>query len=257
MTAAPVKIAAPGLTLVGIEQKLGEVYLERFVNLLAARGDVVVTTPKDISQVLGLERQKELVGCSEAGSSCLAELAGALGVEAILSVSLAKTGNSFTVNLRVLRSKDGTQLLTATERLKSEDALQDWLDARAREFSDGLVRALAPAGSVAASSERSKVVPWVPAMLGGALAIAGGITFGLSKSDAAALRSGTLGESAIESAASGGQLKEGLGIAFMITGGAAIATSVVWALLFDTKPPGVGIVISPNGTAMVFSGVWP
>jgi hypothetical protein len=49
---------------------------------------LVVTTPSDIRALLGLERQKQLLGCDE-GASCLAELSGALGAGAIIAGQLA------------------------------------------------------------------------------------------------------------------------------------------------------------------------
>ena len=42
--------------------------------------DIRVMTSGEVAQVIGLERQKQLLGCSETGASCMAELAGALTV---------------------------------------------------------------------------------------------------------------------------------------------------------------------------------
>src|SRR3954464_15436468 len=98
------------------------------VSELTREGGFKVTTKNDVAQVLGIERQKQLLGCGDAQSSCLAELAGALGVDGILSGSLARIGSGFTVTLRVLRATDGSELATASVRVKNEEELQDWLD---------------------------------------------------------------------------------------------------------------------------------
>ncbi len=78
-----------------------------------------MTTKRDIEQILGLERQKALLGCSEGSTTCLAELSGALGVDAVFSGSLAKTGSSYTVTIRVVRAKDGAEVASISERLKT------------------------------------------------------------------------------------------------------------------------------------------
>jgi len=54
LAAAPVKLAAPGLTYVGLEPAMGEVLFERFVAVISEQGDVAVTTTKDLNQLLGV-----------------------------------------------------------------------------------------------------------------------------------------------------------------------------------------------------------
>lgn len=48
-----------------------------------------VMTGRDIGAVLGLERQKQLLGCMDDSTSCSAELAGALGVGALVVGTVA------------------------------------------------------------------------------------------------------------------------------------------------------------------------
>src|SRR4051794_4567099 len=98
LQAAPIRVAAPGFATVGIAPELANVYVERFATVLASTGTVKVTTSRDIAQVIGLERQRQLLGCADE-TSCLAELAGGLGVDAVLSGSLARTGSYITVTL--------------------------------------------------------------------------------------------------------------------------------------------------------------
>lgn len=256
----PIKVAAPGLTCVGIEPRLGKVYLERFVNVLVRRGDIVVTTQEDVSHLLGLERQKQLLGCAEAGSSCMAELAGALGVDLILSGSLAKTGSSYTVNLRLLRAGDGHQVVTATDRLKSEDALQDWLDAQATAIGRALRVHSGTSDSppiLAVEHGRQRLVPWVPAIVGGALASGGAALFAWSKADAQMLRAGGLTGEDIDATFSAGQGKEAGGVVLLATGGVAIASSLVWALLTREDKPQLSVAAPPGGIVMGVSGAMP
>src|SRR3954469_8990811 len=124
LAAAPVRIATTGWSFSGVDAPVGEAFLDRFANQLAANG-IKVTTAKDIAGVLGLERQKQLMGCGAETSSCLAELAGALGVDAVLSGSVVKVGSGLNVTLRVIGARNGAEIASASERLKTEDQVQD------------------------------------------------------------------------------------------------------------------------------------
>ncbi len=104
--AAPLKVAAPDFTFVGLDPTLGAVFQDRFLGRLGSP-ELQVTTQRDVQQLLGLERQRELLGCTTTSTSCIAELAGALGVDAVLTGSLARSDSGFIVSLRVLRSKVG------------------------------------------------------------------------------------------------------------------------------------------------------
>jgi hypothetical protein len=91
-----------------------------------------VITPANVAAVLGAERQRQLLGCTESG--CLAEIGGALGVDyivrgvlaqledsAALSLALVDTRGRTTNEVRTLiRSKSSTDVLQAIERLVPE-----------------------------------------------------------------------------------------------------------------------------------------
>ena len=54
----------------------------------------------EIGALLGVERQKQMLGCGDA--SCLAEIGGALGAKLVLSGSLGKVGESYVLQLQLL-----------------------------------------------------------------------------------------------------------------------------------------------------------
>src|SRR5688572_24149396 len=85
----PLHLAAPGLSYVNLDEKAGDAFLDYFNQQLALAGKIQVATKAEVSAVLGMERQRNLLGCSEQGS-CMAELAGALGVDGIITGSLAR-----------------------------------------------------------------------------------------------------------------------------------------------------------------------
>lgn len=63
-----------------------------------------VVGSSDITSLLGLEKQKQLLQCGE-NSSCLAELGGALGVEYMLSGSVGLLGTRLRISLTVQNVK--------------------------------------------------------------------------------------------------------------------------------------------------------
>src|SRR6185295_5852068 len=95
----PVRLASPGFSLVGLSDQKGALFVEHLNKQLELRG-VSVTGKNDIAALLGLERQKQLLGCSDEQASCLAELAGALGVDGLLTGSLGKVGNGYVVEVK-------------------------------------------------------------------------------------------------------------------------------------------------------------
>jgi hypothetical protein len=238
--ATPIKVAVPGFTVSGAEGNQSDAWVDRFITLLSAGGDLKFITSRDIAQVLGVERQKELLGCSESQGSCLTELAGALGVDAILTGTIAKSGSSYSATLRVLKSNDGSQIAAVTGRVKDLDALQDWFDAQAPELGRqiraafGIGTAEAPAGAVSTSSSPSRSgrgVRLVPVIAGGALAIVGGVLYGLSKVEAAKLQGSPLTRAEINASLSAGPIFEGAGLGMLVGGLVLVAAGVVWLLV--------------------------
>ncbi|MDP2275852.1 MAG: hypothetical protein Q8K32_34225 [Archangium sp.] len=65
------------------------------------RGYFRSLTSKDVQTILGLERQKQLMGCAEA-SSCLTELAGAMGAPYLLSGTISQIGPSLQLSMQMI-----------------------------------------------------------------------------------------------------------------------------------------------------------
>jgi hypothetical protein len=248
LTVSPVKLAAPGITCVGLEQGLCEVYLEHFVSILSADGRVRITTSKDVAQLLGFERERQLLGCGEARGSCLAELAGALGVDGLVSASVAKTDSGFLVNLRVLHAADGTVWVQATGKASGDEEVQAWLEAQARAFEAQL--AGTPGGSL---------MRWSPALAGGLVLVGGAVLFGWSKADAGQLTDTTnaLSPQQLSIIAARGKVMQPLGIALMSVGATGIAASLLWVALAPEAPAQVAVVPTQGGAVFTVGGVLP
>lgn len=250
---APVRVASTGWSFVGIEPALGEVFLERFVTELEkrGRGRLSITTQRDVSQLLGLDRQRQLLGCAE--SACLAELAGALGVEVVISGTLAKTAAGYTATLKALDTTTGRARISESTRAEDEAALQDWLDGQARAFAAVLL-----GEGPAATSSPSTVVKLVPGMVGVLLLGGGGLTFGLSKQKADALDAGGFTQpSEVTTLARDGRMLETTGVAMLVGGGVAVAATAAWLLLSPSRDVTASVVVDGAAGHFVLSGRLP
>lgn len=84
-----------------------------------------VVSAKEIEALMGLEQKKQLLSCSS--ESCMAELAGALGVDFLMQGSLARLGATFVFNAKLLNVRTGVAASSVSHRLKgtSEETLLD------------------------------------------------------------------------------------------------------------------------------------
>lgn len=247
LAAAPVKIATTGFVVTGVEPQVAEAWVERFATVMGEDGRLKVTTQRDVVQLLGLERQKQLLGCSDE-SSCLAELAGALGVDGVLSASIVKNESGALATIKVLRVSNASVWVSASERFTTEEALQAWLDVTARRF----------ALELAGPPPPQPFIRWVPGIVGVAAAATGAVLFAVSKGDAASLRAAATNAApdlAIAAVASRGRTFEAVGLSLMGVGVAGLAGSVLWMLL--GSGPSVALVSDQHGALVVVGGAFP
>jgi hypothetical protein len=221
LAALPVKLAAPGFTCSGVPDAVCSAYLDRFSSLLRSER-LKVTTANDVANVLGIERQKQLLGCGDQ-TACLAELAGALGVDGIVSGSVVKTETAWLATLKVVRASDGSTWLDASERLRSEDELANFLDSTARDFS----HRLAPAPS-------RNFTRWIPGAVGAAALVVGTSLFVVAKKDAGRLGDAAtpIGYDEARFLAGQGRVFEPLGLTLLSVGLTAMVATVLWVLLW-------------------------
>lgn len=248
--AEPLTMVATPFTFSGVEPAVGATWQERFVSRLRTDG-LKVTTAQDVQQLLGLERQRALLGCSNEGS-CLAELAGALGVALVLSGNVAKSESGFVASVRVLRARDGQVLASPSERVTTEAALLDWLDATAL----AVQRQLVPPPPM------SPVVRWVPAFVGVGLLAASATCFGFSREKYDSLVGGStpLPLMEIGPVREEGETLMHIGIGLGVGGAVAVLSSVLWAALAPSdavKAVQVSVVPTREGAFLSFSRSWP
>lgn len=143
----PVKLASPGFTGVDVSSAQATFFSDHLAQQLTLRG-LQVTTASQIGALLGFERQRQLLGCKEDTSSCMAELAAALGVDGVVTGSVGRFDNTFQVNVSVVSTKDGRTLSAFSRKVNGSsavlDALNDAADQVARDLTAKL-RGSAPA----------------------------------------------------------------------------------------------------------------
>jgi hypothetical protein len=89
----------------------------------ATRSPVQVVSGSDVAALMGLERQRQLLSCSD--SSCLAEIGGALGVNYLLTAEVAQVGGQWLVTLALLDVGRATSVARLTRRTPQESRLVD------------------------------------------------------------------------------------------------------------------------------------
>jgi hypothetical protein len=111
----------------GMAQGAADLFTDALVADLRKRPGVSVITEADMVALLGLERQKQIIGCSE--GSCLAEIGGALGADRLITGSVGRLGSTVVINLTTLDPKTAQAVASVSERIKApnDDVLFDVL----------------------------------------------------------------------------------------------------------------------------------
>jgi hypothetical protein len=241
------KLAAPAMSALNVEQKEADYYLEYFTERLAG-DEIKVTTAGEISALLGFERQKQMMGCSEAATSCMAEMAAALGVDGLIRGSIGKFGERYEVNVKVLSSRNGEVMARYSGSAPSQSAVLDVMATAAKEIRGQL---LISADSPSVSGTSRPWVRLVPAVLGAGAIAAGAILWSGSVQRSTALSERNVGAvgSDPDGYAQAARFERALGISLVVAGAVAAAAGVVWFLLW--KAP-VEPVVAVNGNGAVF-----
>jgi TolB-like protein len=175
-----VKLAAHPLTVTGMDPTMAQGLTD---HLAQSFRRVRVITPHDIAAVLGLERQKELLGCAENAANCMAELGNALGVSGVIVGEVLKVGQHVQVNLRVLDAASGRVVASHAEELDSAEDVLQALKRSADDLEQQLLHMPTATSHLAA----------IPFAIGVAAGVAGAVLFGLALDLHARLTSGQPG----------------------------------------------------------------
>ena len=257
----PFKMACFNLAASGTSVERQEFYTEHLAEQIQRLG-VQVITAKQIRTVLALERQKELLGCADENSTCMAEMSDALGVDAVIAGEIALVEGTYRLSLKSISAKDGRTLATYSAEAPSESALLSELSDGGRTIAAAALGKLRPRTAIAPEALTSAKVPavrrmaWVPAAAGLALGGAG-VYFMLQAQD----RASKLQPAGVIPLARAGELRDE-GKQFQMFGAIALTTAVAalagsGAMYFAGSPGEISVMPTASGAAVSVSGVFP
>lgn len=257
----PFSLAVPGLNAVQLAKGEGELRAESIGQMFTAHG-VKVFSSRDLETMLGMERQKQLLGCSE-DNQCLMEITSALGVDGVLVGDLGKFDAEYVLNLKVLSSSKGTVLALFNARCSAAQ-LETTFENGVRALLRG-VESNSPwrfTGSLEPIVVEAPVSPLRLVAIAPAVVGVGGIVAALVLQFQAgttydaftdAKKAGN-GASANSLAVQGKSQELGSAIAF-IGGGVALGAAV--GLFFAGAPVQPTAMISPQGASVGLVGTLP
>ncbi|MFH1807580.1 MAG: hypothetical protein ABIJ09_02455 [Pseudomonadota bacterium] len=108
----------------GVDEDLTQVVAQYLATKINATERYSVITRDDVKSMLQHEQLKMEVGCDEE-ASCLAELGGALGVDLMVSGTLAVMGTDVLVNLVVIDVRKATVVRREAEKIALKDSSLD------------------------------------------------------------------------------------------------------------------------------------
>jgi TolB-like protein len=240
----------------GVEAEVAGALTEAVTQEVADRGFFQVLSSKEVQTLVGLERQKQLVGCSEA-DQCLTELAGALDARFILSGSIARLGGAYQLAVQTLDSRRAQPVGRATR-----------LSADLTELRKAIPWMVAEATGTPLPPPPSRVLPY--SLLGaGGLALIGGGLLGvnaiahedavnreLQRGEDFATTLNTLESYRQESRAIA--TKRTVSLITLLAGAGLIAAGIA------LNPPdvsrsggGVALWLTPDGASVAFTGALP
>lgn len=244
------KVATAGLNVVNIDAAEGEFYSEHVAQQLKFAGLEVVTA-REIQALLGMERQRVLLGCNES-DSCMTELANALGVDSTLLGGVAKLDGRFQVNLKLISATNGKTLAVFSDTVSSSAAVIEALTRGAEQLAIDASREMGrPLKPLA---RPLSVVPGVVLLAVGAVAAGAGVA-GLVSSENAyqQLKSGTPGADGATLKTTG-QTTGTLGIVGVAVGGAALAAGAALLVVSAVTQPASATKAGPKVSAWFSPG---
>jgi hypothetical protein len=115
---AALRVAVYDFELQDIDAKVGKVVSDSLVSEIRKLAGVSAIGMDEIRDVLSHEANKQLLGC-ESDESCLAEIAGALGVDNLVTGVLSKVGDGHVMVIRRIDQRRAQVAGTVNKRLKA------------------------------------------------------------------------------------------------------------------------------------------
>lgn len=232
----------------GTDAAVAQAMNDAITQEVARRGFFEPVSSSELRTLLSVDRQKQLLGCSE-GQSCLAEVADALGSRFILSGTLATLGDSYQLSLQVLDSTRAQPLGRSVKLAKDVEQLRAVLP-----------YAVAEACAIPLPAPPSKVLPLTLIVAGGAAVVTAGILTVDAFSRDGQLRSelerpqGLQPLTAYQATAQSIGTEKTIALAVGISGAVLAGAGF---LLWPKDPLASSVALVPTGNGAALVGVFP
>ncbi len=268
-----VAVVDPQLSVDAEVAKVVPAYVQALGAEIAKLEGIQVLGASDIREMLGFDRQRQLLGCSH--DECLKDLGGALGVDEIISTQIASAGRSLTLSLKRLDMRK-TRLVqndTRTIEKSGGEEMLALLGVQVEALFPGKELKPGKARGVDKETLRRLIPPPLPRTVffatGGAAILAAGAggIFGLQMRDAQTQYNGLTSSS---TPVAGSDLKKmenkasssaTIANAFFLGAGVLAVGAVVEAFLTDwdpapkaEKPAAATLVPTRGGAALAVTG---
>jgi TolB-like protein len=237
----------------GVEASLTGPFTDAITGEVQARAYFDVISSRDIQALLGLERQKQLLGCADDAQSCMAELSGALGARFVLTGSLARLGDAWQLTLSTLDTKKAQPIGRATRIAGDLETLRR-----------GLPSTVAEATATPLPAPPSRVLPITLIATGAAAGLFGVVWGALALTqqaqlsatlDAGANQPGVLStRAAYEQQVASLTTQKWVALGTLIAGAALVTTGL---LLWPPDDGRTRVSLVPFGAGLALVGSWP
>lgn len=265
-------VAVPDVRAVGDFNPKSIAALSSLIATEMARYRVKVVAGSDLGALVSLEKQKQLLDCTD--SRCLSEIGGALAVEYLLISEVGEVGGRWLLTMALLDAVKGNALGRATKHARAPGELVDLVAPALEEITRNTaltlpVPAVAPAQAAAPAqvvhapgltgSSSRKITGFSLIGAGGA-ALAGGVICGALARDQHARALANPPASEAELSSIKGSIDRKLWAADGLFIGAAVAAAAGLVLVLtapaDSAAPSAKLSFAPvaSGGALVASG---
>jgi hypothetical protein len=116
------QLLVPTFQVVDVEPSVGEVATELVLEALSTRHGLAALGPKDVRDLLSVEAQQQLVGCTE--GRCVKDAAQALGATRLVTGVVAKLGSERVLTLKLVDAGKQEVLARASKPFGALEALR-------------------------------------------------------------------------------------------------------------------------------------
>ncbi len=113
------KIAVPTIVGTGVDETMIQVLSDVALSEAGHLGGLSVIGAADIEAMLNFEQQKDLLGCTD-DVACMAQIGGALGVDALLACKIGRLGNTYVITTTVIDIRSSRPLARGDVRYEAE-----------------------------------------------------------------------------------------------------------------------------------------